>query len=657
MAKKTKSFDIRKKLLGAVAMLLVATIMMVSATYAWFTLSTAPEVKGITTTVGANGNLEIALNTTGTAPGTAAVGDSMATQSKVASNVTWGNLVDLNDESYGLNNIALRPAKLLAANNEIGAVALKTPAYGSDGRVKDYVDFRDTIMASYDGAAWTGTGSGVRAIGESSGMTEAELALASAKTSASTARREAKAKITQTLQNNGAALSEAMMKHGLGNGSETYVAADLVPLANIITGMNDAEASIEAAMVASVKAFLASDQGNETAYAAAKSLTTWEQVQEAVTAASVTLPTQFGTIDTALTALKGKITAAQDKIDAAQAILDGGAESLTWDQYKAPLNDLFDTATAGAVTVEGHGVNEVENYAVQIATKLGTGVAIDMNEGSGIFSDFADFLGQYTSSITIPELHLEHSSLPGGGADVENAKFVMTAKTDEQTPFLSAMETVLSGYSAPASSGSENPSVDTTFGYVLDFWVRTNAANSALKLQIPEAQRIYGDSANEETLGEGSYMKFGATLDSGLSDEQIQQLMNAIRIVFMTPNESGYTILAYAKLGAPAADEGQLKSLLELYTPATSESPVDTPVSDTTLMQLTQNQATQLSVMVYLDGDLVDNTMVAATTATSMIGSMNLQFTTDADLQPMQNTALFNGTTTPAQEPEPEPNP
>ena len=53
--------DIKSKLMAAVAMLLVSSIMMVSTTYAWFTLSTAPEVTGITTSVGANGNLEIAL--------------------------------------------------------------------------------------------------------------------------------------------------------------------------------------------------------------------------------------------------------------------------------------------------------------------------------------------------------------------------------------------------------------------------------------------------------------------------------------------------------------------------------------------------------------------------------------------------------------------
>ena len=53
--------DIKKKFAAAICMLLIAAIMMISSTYAWFTLSTAPEVTGITTNVGANGNLEIAL--------------------------------------------------------------------------------------------------------------------------------------------------------------------------------------------------------------------------------------------------------------------------------------------------------------------------------------------------------------------------------------------------------------------------------------------------------------------------------------------------------------------------------------------------------------------------------------------------------------------
>lgn len=96
----------KKKLTAAVAMLLVSAIMVVSSTYAWFTLSTAPEVTGITTTVGANGNLEIALSPeNGDAAGiTSKVGDSMDATGQVlkSANVSWGNLVDLNDPAYGL---------------------------------------------------------------------------------------------------------------------------------------------------------------------------------------------------------------------------------------------------------------------------------------------------------------------------------------------------------------------------------------------------------------------------------------------------------------------------------------------------------------------------------------------------------------------------
>ena len=47
--------------MSAVASLLVATIMLVSTTYAWITLSQAPEATGLQTNITGNGSLEIAL--------------------------------------------------------------------------------------------------------------------------------------------------------------------------------------------------------------------------------------------------------------------------------------------------------------------------------------------------------------------------------------------------------------------------------------------------------------------------------------------------------------------------------------------------------------------------------------------------------------------
>ena len=124
--------------IAAVALLLVMSItMMTSATFAWLTISRAPEVSGVNTTVAANGNLEIALaNSNDTAPGASKVGDSSAAkgQAVTTANLTWGNLVNLSDPSYGLENLTLRPAQL----NE--SALLTSPLYGAvysaDGRVQ-----------------------------------------------------------------------------------------------------------------------------------------------------------------------------------------------------------------------------------------------------------------------------------------------------------------------------------------------------------------------------------------------------------------------------------------------------------------------------------------------------------------------------------------
>ena len=53
--------QLKQKLMATLSMLLIATILLTTASYAWLVLSVAPEVTGISTNVGANGALEIAL--------------------------------------------------------------------------------------------------------------------------------------------------------------------------------------------------------------------------------------------------------------------------------------------------------------------------------------------------------------------------------------------------------------------------------------------------------------------------------------------------------------------------------------------------------------------------------------------------------------------
>lgn len=144
--------SIKTRLTAAFCMLMVSFIMMVSATYAWFTLSTAPEVKNITTSAAGNGSLEIALM-----PNNGeftSIGKSMNSSNTkggktdvTISNTTWGNIVELGDDSYGLNHVTLLPASLtIPTGNE--APSLKIASYGKDGRVTT-VDTVETVFAAW----------------------------------------------------------------------------------------------------------------------------------------------------------------------------------------------------------------------------------------------------------------------------------------------------------------------------------------------------------------------------------------------------------------------------------------------------------------------------------------------------------------------------
>lgn len=163
---------IRSKLMAAASMLMVGVIMMVSSTYAWFTLSTAPEVKNISTTVAGNGSLEIALMPESGNIGNISAGAVGSNADAKTSNTKWGNLVDLSDVSYGLSSIKLYPAELnttmedgTVTFNENGSSPLSIPVYGGDGRI-DSTSAENIGLRTYKDGGFSGESYGVRAIGE-----------------------------------------------------------------------------------------------------------------------------------------------------------------------------------------------------------------------------------------------------------------------------------------------------------------------------------------------------------------------------------------------------------------------------------------------------------------------------------------------------------
>ena len=140
---------VREKIFASLALFGLAASMLAVATFSWITLSIAPQAEGITTTVAANGNLEIALaNSSGTEPDATAVGDG-ALSRLFQRNTTWGNLINLNDAAYGLEKITLRPAVLNTLGNLLEE-PFAAADYESDGRAnKDTTDdFRFTVYDS-----------------------------------------------------------------------------------------------------------------------------------------------------------------------------------------------------------------------------------------------------------------------------------------------------------------------------------------------------------------------------------------------------------------------------------------------------------------------------------------------------------------------------
>ena len=143
MLKKIKKYQyICRKLRLSIAMLLVACILLSTATFAWLQLSTAPEVSDLQVLAESNDYLQIALATKEHLNALQANGmydtdgwSNIHDSNTRINNTRWGNQVDLGDDSYGLQYITLRPAILNVEENTIRRSPISTPEYGTDGRI------------------------------------------------------------------------------------------------------------------------------------------------------------------------------------------------------------------------------------------------------------------------------------------------------------------------------------------------------------------------------------------------------------------------------------------------------------------------------------------------------------------------------------------
>ena len=646
MNKTKKSFgNMKKKLMGAVCMLLVASIMMISATYAWFTLSTAPEITGITTSVGANGNLEMALlsgNVDATTTQEGGVGRSMAVVADTVANLTWGNLVDLSDDSYGLQSISLKPARFNNAGSWATGNLLSIPVYGADGRVKDLAT--NTQASGHYNAennTWENVNPmpvGVRAIGTNDNLTAQQSGLMSAKAAYNSKISEAQSTIRQALSNNAQGLANAVTQLAMSSSDATITAENEAAINNMITATDNSLKLIDEAYKQAILAAattIDTDAGYKAAVAAVNGAAS---ANAALTAAGniegLTIPAQIQGAVNNLEAQKTAVANAKDNNK----------------DYKTKLTALINTEM---VTVNGYNAKHTDNGNPDLMvgedgskeinpTFMGKmiadgGVKVEMPDGSGVFAYIATVVGNYSaaSKITISFKGLSVTDMPST---------MVTKVTVDPT-----MGNVLKAVVAAGTSDGTTTLSDT-YGYMIDLAFRTNAVNSYLQLQTEGKQRVYSDSESAATQGAGSSMTFKAVTNaqgnSLLTDDAVKNLMKSIRVTFLDPDGNSSQLAVLDMSTAKATADG-IKADLKLgsyvdgnFVPVANAD--STEYNDSiTLAKLNQNQAQRLSVVVWLDGDTVDNGDVA-NAAQSITGSMNLQFSSSVELQPMRNTALNN---------------
>lgn len=642
MKKDGRKRDIKSKLVAAVCMLLVSCIMMVSSTYAWFTLSTAPEVKGISTSVGSNGNLEIALSPEsgdGSQVGDLQIG---STDGWVVKNLTWGNLLDLSDESYGLQNWTLSPSQLLLSGDAtngykfVGA-PLAIPEYGSDGRV--------TALNKTD-VSFGGDGKyGVRPVGSASGLTLRQNILKNNLQAILTNADLATGAASKSLSANGQALASIMVQHAKAGGSDTNDYKAFVPDLVLLT--NDLDASVDYLKEAIRAAVIVSMVPDTTTY------TTDEAFELAVNQILAMPIDDFWTQYASQSSYAGDITAVVNAVSAAQsaaAALPTDGTKVDWTAVSAVVTKLMNTT---GVKISGFTIDEIkaEMENMDFLLGLATNCRIELGEGSGVYYDIAAVAGNITASTTA-------TVDAGGSFGSVTLKNVIITTTYTGTPKLDTAHAALKAGTQAPDTGAGSSVIDTFYGYVIDFMFRTNAADSKLLLQTDGAQRVYDDSANEATQGAGSTFTFTTTDAKQVAT--LKGMVQALRVVFFTPGDS--SVLGVAKATTVTTTEETVGTtttytitghlVLCSYTVADGLVTVgnELSVDDTTtknfdesdiLTTLSQNVATAVSAMVYLDGANLSNADML--TSGEVAGKLNLQFASSAELVPMENNDLFQG--------------
>lgn len=729
--------DLRERVIAVALLFAMSTSMLATASYAWITLSRAPEVSGMSTTVAANGNLEIALaqgmvKDGKIEPEESAVGDSSSSDREnwgiSEANATWGNLVNLSDPKYGLDKIALRPA--LLSSYGLDRAPLHGATYGLDGRVIDtveqyeYSSLKDIGGGDYQLTAGEDVQYGVRAV--SSMITENTVGAKRLKefesvTNAHYGRAIARyqelvsdgknGNVTPTVFYDKTAVAAlqgmvstfAQDKVDDGNSSYAnyvwYLHQMMIELRAI---MQDHE-SLGLLELANWQAYIKNGNLND------KTFSSFDQVVQAYNDGTlandhkVTLTTLKAYLDD-LQTLNECISGMQEMADSCHPVT-GTFPDIKWKAIEPYINKMVDLSTA---TMETDSMKETRVYSIGMSTA--TSLLNEKNARiriyDGVIKNFEDRTGaRMNAAVTVTVTYIMTVNVGG-------RVFTTSTSTNYAKDVTHAL-----GLDNSGASGQKY--AKDTYGMALDFWVRTNAPSSVLVLEgttLYEYQNVTFEDENKnvitvyelsrtvdenlevydiyqnpddgkwyhygsksevdsellnsgtkavkqekkvtgyrgenriwedwETLLDNGYIAEDATTqgagscfifyaDNPAEQAKLMEMMHAFTITFI--DISG-TELATAVLDTENAYINQGKITAPLVVTEGVTYTDNTGASYTGIMELTQNQATWLTAIVYLNGTMLQNDNVLATS--NIVGQLNLQFGNNATLDVREDENL-----------------
>ena len=675
----------KERVVAAGFAVLLAAVIAVSATFAWVTLSRAPEVSAVATTLAANGALEIALSKTdGSEPSDADFDESLGLSTDVTvTNLQWGNLINISDPRYGIDDLELRPAQLNTGS--LTTSPLWGAVYGVDGRV-------EKLNSKYTYATWDNSknvflasdNKGVRAI---SSYTIAALEVGGEEYADFEARYS---KVLNAHTDVGATYYAGMTGSigGLGNVMSTYLQSKLnekgygtgdkniaLTTAQLQAVCNTHDA-LYAVMnkecdalvaLANLQQYIFAKQNGADGKDLPYTEVTWDKLRQNQnqekydsngsqhkTGAAVTTPEDAISLTGLKQFIKDYNTTTTDNA-LLKSLVDksNGGTTVYSNEIDAPVNHLVNPSTC---KIDGKTVQEW-----MAGSKLDL---LSLKSGDHLVTLCDGLLKRFEQIASDNRLPASKTTSVNAAPVSAKASYSGISLNINMTGHLCTDASGASDFQKdfgklPTELSQANKIAEDTYGMAIDFWIRSNHESTYLTLEgatttdtdgkilsYDGKNRIWGATGNlalttdSTTQGGGSCYVYYA--DTPEDMQRSLDLMEFMKVAFVSQDG---TLLAKAEMDTQnyLAVNGRVTVPLvisqtdsEKYTVKTDENTEETRYA---IKHMKLDEKTLITAIIYIDGENLQNTEVLS--AASIQGQLNLQFSSSENMTTVGDNKLL----------------